>query len=299
MKANIIHSIAIILAAPAAFSCGAENGYDAQGTFEAKEITLSAESNGRILSFDIVEGDTVEAEKTLLLIDTIQLHLQKMQLIKQGASVLKNKPDVEKQSASLKAQLAKALKERERVRSLLEENAATQKQLEDAEALVSVLETNIEATRQSLSNNASAIEENASMIEIQIAQIEDMLKKCRVSSPIRGTVIAKYAEAGEFASIGRPLVKIADMQHLFLRAYFSSAQVSELKIGQEVMVKADFGADKEFLYTGKITWISSESEFTPKTIQTKDSRANLVYAVKIAVENDGRLKLGFSGEVIL
>lgn len=296
---RIKNRIFFIIAVAAAISCGSGQDYDAQGSFEAKEITLSAESNGRILSFDISEGEAVEADKTLLLIDTVQLHLQKMQLLKQNSSVLKNKPDVDKQVASIMAQLEKAVKEKERVKNLLKENAATQKQLEDAEASVAVLERGLEATRLTLSNNASSIDESSSVIELQIAQIEDRLKKCRVSSPINGIVLAKYAEAGELASIGRPLLKIADMKHLYLRAYFSSSQLASIKIGQEVQVRADFGGGQEISYPGKIIWIASESEFTPKTIQTKDSRANLVYAVKIAVENDGLLKIGFPGEVIL
>ena len=148
-------------------------------------------------------------------------------------------------------------------------------------------------------NDAASIDENVSSIDVQIAQVEDKLLKCRIVSPIGGTVLAKYAETGELASVGRPLFKIADMNRIYLRAYFTSDQLADLQIGRNMTVTADFGGDKQYDYPGRIVWIASESEFTPKTVQTRDTRANLVYAVKIAVENDGRLKLGMYGEVRL
>ena len=150
-----------------------------------------------------------------------------------------------------------------------------------------------------MNNNAAAIDENASSIELQIAQIDDRLAKCRIASPVTGTVLAKYAETGELAAAGRPLMKVADLKRLYLRAYFTSDQLAGLQLGQEVTVTADFGGDARYDYRGRITWIAAESEFTPKTIQTRETRANLVYAVKIAVENDGRLKIGVAGEVRL
>ena len=162
-----------------------------------------------------------------------------------------------------------------------------------------VLNGQLEALLSTLANSAASIDENASAIDLQIAQVEDQLRKCRIVSPVAGTVLARYAEAGELASAGRPLMKVADLGTLYLRAYFTSDQLAGLRLGEPVTVTADFGGDARYDYPGRITWIASESEFTPKTIQTRDTRANLVYAVKIAVRNDGRLKLGLYGEVRL
>lgn len=287
------------MALAALASCKGEYNYDAQGTFEATEITISSETNGKITAFDINEGDTLKMGDRIATIDSAQLYLQKMQLLRQNASVLKSRPDVSKQVAALKTQLNNAVREKSRLENLLKDGAATKKQLDDAAAAIEVLRNQLEATQLNLKNNVSSLDENASMIELQIAQADDLLKKCSIVSPIDATVLAKYAEAGEITAAGRPLLKIADMNRLFLRAYFTSEQLADIKLGQEVNVNADFGGDKQIPYKGKIVWISSESEFTPKTIQTKESRSNLVYAVKVAVENDGRLKIGLSGEVTL
>ena len=181
----------------------------------------------------------------------------------------------------------------------MKDGAATTKQLDDITASIRVLNGQLEALLSSLKNNTSALDANASAIDLQIAQVEDRLAKCRIASPIDGSVLVKYGEAGELAAAGRPLMKVADMSRLYLRAYFTSDQLARLKVGQEVTVVADFGDDQQREYPGRITWIASESEFTPKTIQTRDTRANLVYAVKIAVENDGWLKIGLYGEVRL
>lgn len=287
------------MALAALASCKGEYNYDAQGTFEATEVTISSETNGKITAFDVNEGDTLKMGDRIATIDSVQLYLQKMQLLRQNASVLKSRPDVSKQVAALKTQLNNAVREKSRLENLLKDGAATKKQLDDAAAAIEVLRNQLEATQLNLKNNVSSLDENASMIELQIAQADDLLKKCSIVSPIDATVLAKYAEAGEITAAGRPLLKIADMNRLFLRAYFTSEQLADIKIGQEVNVNADFGGDKQIPYKGKIVWISSESEFTPKTIQTKESRSNLVYAVKVAVENDGRLKIGLSGEVTL
>lgn len=162
-----------------------------------------------------------------------------------------------------------------------------------------MLESQLTATLSTLGKNTAAIDDNAAALEAQIAAINDRIAKCSITSPVGGTVLVKYAEAGEFASVGKPLMKIADLDNIYLRAYFTSDQLGQLRLGDKVSVTADFGGDERYDYEGHITWISPESEFTPKTIQTKDSRANLVYAVKIAVKNDGRLKIGLAGEVIL
>ena len=282
-----------------AAACGRNGDFDATGTFEATEVVVSAEAAGRILRFDAEEGDWLEAGRQVGAIDTVQLYLQKLQLERQRASVVSNRPDIAKQVASLREQIAKQQTERRRVENLLRDGAATTKQLDDIDAQIKVLDGQLEAQLSTLRNNAASIDENSSSIELQIARIEDQLAKCRIASPVAGTVLAKYSQAGELASVGSPLMKVADLDRIYLRAYFTSDQLAALKLGQEVTVTADFGGDSRIDYPGRIVWIASESEFTPKTIQTRDSRANLVYAVKIAVENDGRLKIGLYGEVEL
>ena len=280
-------------------ACGRSGDFDATGTFEATEVVVSAEATGRILRFDAEEGDVLEVGRQVGAIDTVQLYLQKLQLERQRASVVSNRPDIAKQAASLREQIAKQQTERRRVENLLRDGAATTKQLDDIDAQIKVLNGQLEAQLSTLRNNAASIDENSSSIDLQIARIEDQLAKCRIASPVAGTVLAKYSEAGELASVGRPLMKVADLDRIYLRAYFTSDQLAGLKLGQEVTVTADFGGDSRIDYPGRIVWIASESEFTPKTIQTRDSRANLVYTAKIAVENDGRLKIGLYGEVRL
>lgn len=282
-----------------ATACGRGGDFDATGTFEATEITVSAEAAGRVLWFAAEEGDCLTAGEQVGVIDTVQLYLQKLQLERQRASVRSGRPDIAKQVASLREQIGKQQTERRRVENLLRDHAATTKQLDDINAQIKVLERELEAMLSTLENNTASIDENSSAIELQIAQIDDRLAKCRILSPVTGTVLAKYAEAGELASVGRPLMKVADLDRIYLRAYFTSDQLAHLQVGQEVGVTADFGGNERYDYPGRITWIASESEFTPKTIQTRDMRANLVYAVKIAVENDGRLKIGMYGEVKL
>lgn len=279
--------------------CGNRDDFDATGTFEATEVTVSAEANGRILCFDVEEGDSVEAAVPVGAIDTVQLYLQKLQLKRQVASARSSRPDVRKQATALREQIAQQQTERRRVENLLKDGAATTKQLDDIDAQLKILQGQLDALLSTLHNNLASIDENSSAIELQIAQIEDRLSKCRIVSPVGGTVLAKYAEAGELAAVGRPLMKVADLGQVYLRAYFTSEQLSSLRLGQQVTVTADFGGDERIDYPGRITWIASESEFTPKSIQTRNSRANLVYAVKIAVKNDGRLKLGLYGEVKL
>lgn len=280
-------------------ACGRSGDFDATGTFEATEVVVSAEAAGRILRFDAEEGDVLEAGRQVGAIDTVQLYLQKLQLERQRASVVSNRPDIAKQAASLREQIAKQQTERRRVENLLRDGAATTKQLDDIDAQIKVLNGQLEAQLSTLRNNAASIDENSSSIDLQIARIEDQLAKCRIASPVAGTVLAKYSEAGELASVGRPLMKVADLDRIYLRAYFTSDQLADLRLGQEVTVTADFGGERQLDYPGRIVWIASESEFTPKTVQTRNSRAGLVYAAKIAVENDGRLKIGLYGEVKL
>lgn len=282
-----------------AVSCGKESEFDAQGTFEATEVVISSEANGKILDFDVVEGSIVEADKPVGAIDSVQLHLQRKQLLAQHSALLGSRPDVKKQVASLREQIAKHKSELRRVENMLKDGAATQKQYDDIEAQVKILETQLDATLSTLDKNTTTINNNLLALEAQIAALDDRISKCRIVSPVSGTVLVKYAQAGELATVGKPLMKVADLDKIYLRAYFTSEQLAKVNLGDEVTVVADFGGDERYNYAGRIEWISSESEFTPKSIQTKDSRANLVYAVKIAVENDGRLKIGLAGEVIL
>ena len=280
-------------------SCNNEPDYDAQGTFEATEVVLSSEGTGRILSFDVTEGEIINANSVVGVIDSLQLHLQREQLKAQQSALLSSLPDKEKQVASLRRQLAKQRAELQRVKNMLSDGAATTKQRDDIEAQITILEGQLSATLSTLDNNTSTINENATALEAQIAALDDRIAKCNISSAVGGTVLIKYAEAGEYTTIGKPLMKVADLENIYLRAYLTSCQLANVNLGDEVSVIADFGGDERYDYKGRVAWISAESEFTPKSIQTKDSRANLVYAVKIAVKNDGRLKIGLAGEVKL
>lgn len=282
-----------------AVSCGKEAEFDAQGTFEATEVVVSSEASGRIMRLDAEEGTQINANTVVGEIDSLQLDLQRKQLIAQQTALLGSRPDVQKQVATIKEQIAKQKVELTRFANMLKDGATTQKQYDDMEAHLRVLESQLDATLSSLTKNTITITNNAAALEAQILALEDRIAKCRVVSPVSGTVLVKYAEVGELATMGKPLFKVADLNKIYLRAYFTSDQLSNVKLGDTVKVIADFGAEERYEYDGTITWIASESEFTPKTIQTKDSRANLVYAVKIAVKNDGRLKIGLAGEVIL
>lgn len=286
-------------AAALAVSCGTEAEFDAQGSFEATEVVVSAEAAGRILRFDVEEGTTVEAGEVIGEIDSLQLELQRRQLQAQQTALLASRPDIRAQAAALREQIAKQEQELERVRNLLRDGAATPKQRDDIEAQLRILQSQLTATLSTLSKSTVTIDGNAAVVEAQIAALDDRIARCRITSPITGVVLAKYAEAGELAAVGRPLLKVADMERLYLRAYFTSRQLASIRVGDRVTVTADFGGDERYDYEGRIAWLSPESEFTPKTIQTRDSRANLVYAVKIAVRNDGRLKIGLAGEVRL
>ena len=292
---RIVYIAAVVLAA----SCCTEAEFDAQGTFEATEVVVSSEATGRILNFEVEEGMAVEANQMVGAIDSVQLHLQRKQLVAQQSALLGSRPDVKKQVAALREQIAKQNEELRRVENMLKDGAATKKQKDDIEAQIKILERQLDATLSTLDKNTSTINSNSAALEAQIAALDDRISKCCIISPVGGTVLVKYAEAGELATVGKPLMKIADLDNIYLRAYFTSDQLAKVNLGDEVKVVADFGGEERYDYTGRVAWISSESEFTPKTIQTKDSRANLVYAVKIAVENDGRLKIGLAGEVIL
>lgn len=280
-------------------ACHNATDYDATGIFEATTVTVSAETSGKILSIDVAEGDTVEAGSNIAVIDTALLVLQQKQLNSQRSSAENSSPNIAAQAAALRSQIAHQQHECERYRRLLADGATTQKQYDDACATLNTLKSQLTALLSTLDKSRTSISDNAVAIQYQSEQIEEQISKSIVNSPLTGTVLIKYAEPGEFATPGRPLVKIANMNNIYLRCYFTASQLANLKIGQEVTVIADFGGDEQYEYPGTVTWIAEESEFTPKSIQTRDSRANLVYAVKVAVRNDGRLKLGQYGEVRL
>ena len=280
-------------------SCSSAPDYDATGIFEATTVTVSAETSGKILSMTVSEGDSVGKGENIAVIDTALLVLQQKQIESQRQSAESVSPDIAAQAAALRSQIAHQHHECERFARLLADGATTQKQYDDAQAQLNVLKGQLSALLSTLGKNRSSISDNAVAIQYQSEQIAEQIAKSIVDSPISGTVLIKYAEPGEFATPGRPLCKLADLNDIYLRSYFTASQLADIKIGQKVTVIADFGGDEQFEYPGTITWIAQESEFTPKSIQTRDSRANLVYAVKIAVKNDGRLKLGQYGEVRL
>ena len=295
----IMRYLQILLAVAAVLcsSCSGKTAFDACGNFEADEILVSSQGTGQLMWSDIQEGMTVTAGNTLGIIDTVQLYLQKTQLESQLKSVMSSRPDVESQVASLRSQIANQKSEKSRLERLVAKGAAPTKQVDDINAQIVILESQLDAQLSALSKNTSAVEFNANAISAQIDMIEDKISKCHIVSPVNGTVIAKYIHAGELVGMGTPIMKVADLENMFLRAYFTSDQLGSIVLGDKVTVTADFGGEQQFQYEGKIVWISSESEFTPKSIQTRNTRANLVYAVKIAVRNDGRLKIGTYGEV--
>ena len=202
-----------------------------------------------------------------------------------------------KQVATTRQQLAKAREEYDRFAALVKDGAANRKTLDDARSQMQVLERQLEAQLSSLNTSTNSLNAQMGTADVQKLQVADQLRKCHIISPISGTILEKYMEQGEYASVGKPLFKIADISNMYLRAYVTSAQLEKVKIGQQVKVFADYGGQQKKEYTGKVTWISSKSEFTPKTILTDDERADLVYAVKVAVRNDGYVKIGMYGGV--
>ena len=295
MRNAILTALAMLMLA----SCGKKQEYDATGIFEATTVTVSSETQGRILAMDVAEGDSVTAGQVICEIDTVIPELQARQIGSQRQSAQSSMPDVSAQVASLRAEIAHQQTECKRIANLLADGAATVKQRDDANARLATLQGQLQALLSTLQNNRNSISDNARALDYQRDQILTQISKSRVVSPLTGTVLVKYAEPGEYAVPGKPLVKLADLNNIYLRSYFTAMQLADLKIGQKVTVIADFGDGVTFEYPGTVTWIAQESEFTPKSIQTEDSRANLVYAVKIEVKNDGRLKLGQYGEVRL
>ena len=281
-------------------ACGGnEKAYDATGTFEATETTVYAEQSGALLSFSVNEGDMIEAGKEVGLIDTTQTWLKIRQLDATKEVYQSQKPDMERQIAATRQQLSKAQQDEQRYRELVADGAAPSKMLDDASSQVKVLQKQLDAQISSLSTSTRSLDKQTVAANVQIEQLRDMLRKCHIVTPTKGTVLEKYVERGEFVAIGKPLFKIADTEQMFMRAYVTSAQLQNIRIGQQVKVFADYGDGQKKAYDGTVSWISSRSEFTPKTILTDDERADLVYAVKVAIKSDGYVKIGMYGELKL
>ena len=280
-------------------ACNRGDGdFDTTGTFEATEILVSSEANGKIRELNIEEGDRLDAGALVGYVDSTQLYLKKMQLSAGLRSVDIRKPDIRKQIAALEQQIATARTEQQRMENLVKAKAGNQKQVDDIVNNIKYLQKQLDAQYSTLNKTTGGADAEAEGILYQIMQLDDQLQKSRIVNPQAGTVLVKYAEPGEVTAAGKPLYKIADTDLLYLRAYITSDQLSTLKQGQTVRVFADYGENDRREYPGTITWISDKSEFTPKGIQTKDERANLVYAIKIAVKNDGYLKIGQYGETV-
>ena len=281
-------------------ACGGnEKAYDATGTFEATETTVYAEQSGALLTFSVNEGDHIEAGKEVGLIDTTQTWLKIRQLDATKEVYQSQKPDMERQIAATRQQLSKAQQDEQRYRELVADGAAPSKMLDDASSQVKVLQKQLDAQISSLSTSTRSLDKQTVAANVQIEQLRDMLRKCHIVTPTKGTVLEKYVERGEFVAIGKPLFKIADTEQMFMRAYVTSTQLQNIRIGQHVKVFADYGDGQKKAYNGTVSWISSRSEFTPKTILTDDERADLVYAVKVAIKNNGYVKIGMYGEVVL
>jgi len=275
-----------------------EDDFDASGSFEAVETILSAEANGQILLLNVQEGQQLNAGQKVGYIDSTQLHINKLQIQQNKKAVLSGRPKEYIQTESLRKQLANAVLDRNRTEKLVNGGVASQKQLDDAKAKVSTLQAQISAQQSSLQTTTENLTQQGNTIGVQLKGVEDQLSKSVIVNPITGMVLAKYAEQYEMAIIGKPLYKIANIDTLDLRAYITGTQLPQIKVGQQVKVRIDQGAKKYKEYPGTINWISDKSEFSPKTIPTKDERANLVYAIKVRVKNDGYLKIGMYGEVL-
>lgn len=281
-------------------SCGRNSEmYDASGNFEAEEIIVSSEATGKILQLNFDEGTALKAGQPVGYIDTTQLFLRKKQLVYSIRALLAKQPDASSQLSTIQKQIETANFEKKRVESLLKDDAATKKQLDDLNAQIDLLQKQYHSLQVSLSISTQSIQSETLPLRVQIEQLEDQIKKSVINNPIEGTVLTKYAEQGEVVTAGKAIYKIADLSNILLRVYISGDQLTSIKIGQKVNVRVDDVNGGSKSYEGVLEWVSDKAEFTPKTIQTKDERANLVYAIKIKVKNDGFLKIGMYGDVTL
>ena len=274
-----------------------EKSFDASGSFEAEETIISSEAQGVIQAFNLNEGDALKKDQVIGYIDSTQLYLQKQQITQQINALLSRKPNVSVQLAALQNQLNTAKTERVRIEKLVASDAATTKQLDDINAKIETLQRQINAQRSTLSATVNGMDLDANSLSFRLDQINDLLGKCNITNPVKGTVLAKYVEPFEMTQPGKPLYKIADLSELTLRAYITGDQLPNVKLNQTVNVQTDAGDGTMNTITGEIYWISEKAEFTPKTIQTKSERANLVYAIKVKVVNNGNYKIGMYGEL--
>ena len=274
-----------------------EEQYDASGIFETTEVIVSAKGTGELQSFQVEEGQAVRQGEVLGWIDTLQLSLKDRQLAASLLATESKRLDEKRQVAHLRQQIENLQREKERFTTLLNAKATTAKQVDDIDYQIKVLQNQLVATQEQINSSNSSLSRQSESIQAQRAQMEDQIRNAMISSPITGTVLTKYAEQGEFAVPGKALFKVADVSQMKLRAYITADQLTQLQIGQAVAVYADRGITDRKRYAGRVVWIADKAEFTPKTIQTRNERANLVYAVKIAVENDGFIKRGMYGEV--
>ena len=287
------YEILTFAAAPVIFAgCRNDIDFDACGQIDAEQVTVAAEAGGRILSLNVKEGDVLEAGQLLGTVDSVQTVLQIKELEQRKEGARSRLVDIGRQQAPQKDQLANLENDYRRYSSLLANNAATQKQVDDLKSQIAVLKSQMAAQKQTWERSNASVLSEISTYEIQIAQKKDQLAKCRICSPVAGTVLTKYANEGESITVGKQLFKLADLSQTYVRAYFTTVQLGTLKLGDELTVIPDDGSANPKQYTGRIIWISSQAEFTPKDIQTRDERAELVYAVKVAVPNDGSLRLG-------
>ena len=304
----------IFLSLPILFciSCNKkENDFDGTCIFEATEITVSAQASGEVQQLDITEGQSLDSGARVGQIDVYQLvqkqnelEAAKQQIYANKAATDSRQLDLNKQLASLQQQISHAQRERQRLARLVQDGAVARKLLDDINDQISLLQRQLEATRdQFRSTNASLADQvkgfQAQMkgVEAQQRQLERQIQNATIVAPKSGVMLEQLVKAGEFVGVGKPLFKLAQMDHLYLRAYVTSAQLKSVMLGQKAKVYADYGGGQQQEYVGKVAWISSRSEFTPKTIVTDDERADLVYAVKILIKNDGRVKIGMYGEV--
>ena len=274
-----------------------EEQYDASGIFETTEVIVSAKGTGELQSFQVEEGQAVRQGEVLGWIDTLQLSLKDRQLAASLLATESKRLDEKRQVAHLRQQIENLQREKERFTALLNAKATTAKQVDDIDYQIKVLQNQLVATQEQINSSNSSLSRQSESIQAQRAQMEDQIRNAMISSPITGTVLTKYAEQGEFAVPGKALFKVADVSQMKLRAYITADQLTQLQIGQAVAVYADRGITDRKRYAGRVVWIADKAEFTPKTIQTRNERANLVYAVKIAGENDGFIKRGMYGEV--
>lgn len=293
------YSVIAVLLLGLLASCGG-NGkdFDATGAFEATEILVSAQATGEIVELSLQEGRPIEAGVPVGVIDTTQLYLQKLALLSSNKGLRVQRSDVGKQLSVIEEQLETLRSERKRVEQLLAANVATQKQLDDIDNQMRVLESQLAATSSSLQKSSASISAQSSAVEIQVAQVEEQIRKSVITSPISGVVLRQYAHKGELATAGTPLFRVANLDELDFRAYITNDQLSQVKLSDIVQVCVDDGVGGMRCYEGEVQWIASEAEFTPKGIQTKKERSNLVYAMKVRVPNvDGLLKIGMYGEL--